>query len=175
MYPYLFQKPLSSRGLSPSGSYIPCKKERYAPRAGVGFEDQLNMNRILTSLGVIQAFVCLGAFPAGLLMMLYPDGSGLGIPLYLLEGSPFVDYAVPGFFLFLINGLFQGIGAVVSFKKKPYAGNFGFGLGILLMLWITIQVYFIGLISFLQPLYFGVGLAESILGVRLLKMFRKEK
>ena len=37
-------------------------------------------------------------------------------------------------------------------------------LGAVLVGWIIIQVYFVGLESFLQPLFFIVGLAEMIIG-----------
>jgi len=125
------------------------------------------MKRGVKSLGIIQVFVCLGALPAGLSMMIYPDGTGLGIPLDLLTGSPFTDYFTPGFLLLVINGLFQLAGAMLTFKRSSYAGKAGIYLGILLMLWICIQVYFIGLVSFLQPFYFLLGLVESLLGLKL--------
>ena len=128
------------------------------------------MKRSIKSLGIIQVFVCIGALPAGVLMMIFPDGSGLGIPPGLLTGSPFTDYFIPGVFLLLLNGLFQMAGAVLTFKKSQWAGKAGACLGILLMFWICIQVYFIGLVSFLQPFYFLLGLSESLLGLKLVNM-----
>ncbi len=121
-------------------------------------------------LGSLQAFTALGAIPAGLSMILEPDGSGLGLPLETLQGSPFSDFLIPGILLLIMNGVLQALGAVLSFAKNTQAGRGGVFLGILLTAWICIQVYFIGLITFLQPLFFFIGVAEIFLGLRLIKV-----
>lgn len=41
------------------------------------------------------------------------------------------------------------------------------GVGAALVLWIVIQTYFIGLLSWLQPLFLAIGLVEVVLGGRL--------
>ena len=100
-------------------------------------------------------------------MMLYPDGSGLGLPLDLITDTPFADYFIPGLFLLLINGLLQLAGALSTFKNNPFAGKAGIYLGIMLMGWIAVQVWFIGLVSFLQTFYFVLGAVEVFLGLKL--------
>jgi len=45
----------------------------------------------------------------------------------------------------------------------------GLILGIILSLWIIIQVMWITLSSFLQPLFLIIGIAEIFLGLRLLR------
>ncbi|MFT5167537.1 MAG: hypothetical protein ACI8P3_002775 [Saprospiraceae bacterium] len=119
--------------------------------------------RVGLFLGILQVFVAVGAIPAGLSMIFEPDGSGLGLSSKVLVGSPFQDFFIPGLFLFFVNGLLNALGAVFSIKRKKYAGIFGLVLGIILLLWICIQVYFIGLTHFLQPLFFAVGVVELIL------------
>lgn len=126
------------------------------------------MKRVANILGVVQVFIAVGALPAGFSLIINPDGSDMGLPIDLLSNSPFQDFLIPGIFLFTLNGLLTAIGAFFSFTKKRNAGIFGIGLGIILMLWISIQVYFIGLSHFLQPLYFVIGLIEMILGYYLI-------
>jgi len=125
------------------------------------------MKRIANILGIVQVFIAVGALPAGLSLIINPDGTDMGLPLDLLSDSPFKDFLIPGIFLFTLNGLLPAIGAYFSFTRKKHAGILGIGLGIILMLWISIQVYFIGLSHFLQYLYFIIGLIEMILGYYL--------
>jgi hypothetical protein len=96
----------------------------------------------------------------------------MGTSVELLKNSPFTSFLIPALFLLIVNGFGNVLGAVLSFRKKTIAGKTGFVLGIILCLWIIIQVYMIGLISFMQPLFFGIGLAELILG---LVIFKKAK
>ncbi len=125
------------------------------------------MKRLAVVLGILQCFVAVMAVPAGLSLILQPDGSGIGLPTAILQTSPFRDYLIPGLFLFVFNGIFHVIGGVTSFRKGKYMGILGLGLGIILLLWILIQVYFTGLVHFLQPLFFLIAIIEIILGSRL--------
>ncbi len=123
---------------------------------------------ISVTLGIIQSMVALSAIPAGLLMIIQPDGTKLGIPMEVLDASPFSDFLVPGLFLFLVNGLAQGFAGISSFMQYKFYRTLGFILGIVLVLWIMIQVYFINPIHFLQVIYFIIGIAEVVLSLYLL-------
>ena len=115
-------------------------------------------------LGCIQAFIAAGAIPAGLLFLIDTSGGRMGTATSMLSNSPFSSFLIPGLFLFTVNGLGSAFGAILSFRKEKPAGIIGLGLGVLLSLWIIIQTYLIGLISFLQPLFFLTGIFEAILG-----------
>jgi hypothetical protein len=132
------------------------------------------MKRITILLGIIQLLIALGAIPAGLLMVIEPDGAGMGMPTEVLSRSPFQSFLIPGLFLFIVNGLGNGMGAFFSFTKNRYAGFVGVALGIVLLLWIGVQVYFIGLNSFLQPLFFVIGVIEMILAYRIIPKTGKQ-
>ena len=122
------------------------------------------VKRISIFLGIIQIIISIGAIPAGLSMIIEPNGSGVGMSTEVLLTSPFQDFFLPGIFLLIVNGLFNAAGAFLSFTQNKYAGIFGLMLGIILLLWISIQVYFIGLTHFLQPLFFVIGIIEIVLG-----------
>lgn len=123
-------------------------------------------------LGIIQIFVAIGAIPAGLSLILDPSGNGLGISTEILLGSPFRDFFIPGLFLFVVNGLFNILGAVLSFRRNKYTGIFGLGLGIFLVMWVSIQVYITGLIHFLQPLFLVIGIIEIILSYKYISKLK---
>ena len=113
-------------------------------------------------LGIFQSITAVGAIPAGLSMIFQPDGTGIGLSTGILEGSPFNNYIIPGLFLFFVNGLANVFGVVLSFRKSKKADVFGLSLGILLVMWICIQVWITGLIHFLQPTFFVIGVIEIV-------------
>lgn len=125
------------------------------------------MKKYYLILGSVQVFVALGAIPAGFLYLLDTSGALMGASPAMLANSPFSTFLIPGLFLFTVNGLGNAAAAVLSFKRKNPAALAGLFLGIVLCLWIVIQVYMIGFISFLQPLMFAVGAAEAALAMRL--------
>ena len=124
---------------------------------------------LVIALGVLQVFIGVGAIPAGLALAMEPSGASLGMPLEWLSDSPFPNFLIPGIVLMVVNGFGSLAGAATSFLRYRYAGEIAMGLGVFLMLWIVAQVWWIGLSHWLQPLYFGVGLVEFVLGWLLRK------
>jgi len=125
--------------------------------------------RALTILGIIQAFVAIGAIPAGYSMIVEPDGSGLGMTTDILAESSFTDFFIPGLFLLIVNGLFNMINAILCFIKFKPAVLIGLLLGVSLIIWVFVQVYSIGLTHFLQPAYFIIGIIEIILSISIMR------
>ncbi len=128
--------------------------------------------RLHNVLGIIQLFVALGALPAGYLMILTPDGSRMGMNPLQLSGSPFHDFLLPGLFLFIVDGIFNLISAFLSFRNSRFTGLTGLGSGIILLLWILIQVSIIGLNSILQPAFFILGILETALATWWIRLKR---
>ena len=116
-------------------------------------------------LGVLELFVAFGALPAGIAMIMDPSGVGVGMSSDILDGSPFASFLIPGIFLTVVHGLGSLLGGIWSFRRHRYAGRVGILLGIVLIAWLAIQIYYIGLLHFLQWLFFLIGLLEIILGL----------
>jgi len=127
------------------------------------------MKKFYYILGALQAFTAMGAIPAGILYLMDTSGESMGTSVEMLSGSPLKSYLLPGLFLFLINGVSNLTGAYLSFTRRKYAGYAGLILGILLSLWIIIQLAWISLTSFLQPLFLIIGLVNIYLGFKILK------
>ena len=132
----------------------------------------MKVRRTETALGFILVLVAVGAIPAGLALILKPDGSILHMPTDILQGSPFKDFLIPGIFLLGVNGLASLAGAVICFIHSRYSAISGLLLGIGLVVWIIVQLLTTGLISWMQPAYFAVGLVEIILGLLIMKRLR---
>jgi hypothetical protein len=66
-------------------------------------------------------------------------------------------------FYYILGSLqaFTGIGAIPA--------GYGLILGVLLSLWIIVQVAWISLLSVLQPLFLLIGLINTYLGWRIIK------
>jgi len=129
--------------------------------------------RLTHGLGVLQVFIGLGAVGGGLALLLEPSGANLEIPLELLENSPFSTYLVPGIVLLTVNGLGSLVGAAASFMRYRYAGETAIALGVCLVAWIILQVYWIAAFHWLHALYLGLGLSEFVLGWPLRNALRR--
>ena len=94
-----------------------------------------------------------------------------------LQGGPFADYLIPGLFLFLVlgvwsllilHGLWKGPAwhwtkSLVGWTGRHWSWAAALLQGIILMIWIVIQVAIIGYGSVLQPIYFALGLVIASL------------
>lgn len=111
----------------------------------------------------------------GLLLVIHPDGSLLGMQQGWLENTPFPNYFIPGIMLFFVNGLIPMaafIGLVFRMKSrffgwfnlfpdKHWGWTWSLYSGIITMGWIIGQQllteYFI-----LQPIIASMGLGIII-------------
>jgi hypothetical protein len=128
------------------------------------------MKKNSLTLGLIQLFVAVMAIPSGLMMLYDTTGSLIGLPVDLLDGSPFKDYLIPGLFLFIVNGIGHLVAGILSLNNRLYSGILGIFFGAILIIWIIIQLYYTeGIVHFLQPLFFVIGGAEIVLGYLIAK------
>ena len=128
------------------------------------------MKKLYYILGSLQTFTAIGAIPAGIGYLMDTSGQGMGASTELLANSPLNSFLLPGLFLLFVNGLAHLVGAYLSFTRNRYAGHAGLILGILLTLWIIIQVAWISLSSVLQPLFLIIGLINTFLSRKILKI-----
>lgn len=116
------------------------------------------------ALGAVLAFVALGAIVGGFGLVSSPDGSNLGMSTSILRGTPFTDFTIPGLLLLVVIGIGSGVGALIVFCRHYWSGVSGMLFGGALLIWITVQVLMLGLVSWMQPVYWLLGAAELLLG-----------
>jgi hypothetical protein len=146
-----------TKGIRVHGQYDSSRGSKVAPALG-------KSKALARGLGALQVFIGLGAVGGGLGLVLEPSGGNLGIPLETLENSPFSTYLVPGIVLIIVNGLGSLVGAVASFKRHLCAGEIAMALGVFLVAWIALQVYWFAAVHWLHVMYFVIGLLEFVLG-----------
>ena len=117
---------------------------------------------------ILLLFLGLSAIGGGGALIVSPSGKLLGgLPLSILEHSPFTDFLVPGIILFLILGLTPCL-LVYSLLKKPankfaeyfnlfkdmyWAWSYSIYVAFALIIWIQVETIFVQSVGWLQTFY----------------------
>ena len=125
--------------------------------------------------GSLQSLIGIGAVICGALLFIGPDGRYLQMPIDMLSKSPFRNFLIPGLILFLVNGVGNVVSAVLCFKMHRNAGFGGMFFGFGLIIWLFVQINMVGGGSWLQYLYFVLGILELLLGIVMREFERKQK
>ncbi|MFP4620068.1 MAG: hypothetical protein ACLFM7_02060 [Bacteroidales bacterium] len=108
-------------------------------------------------LWLLIGFQALQGLGGGLLMLLDPSGNSLRMPLIFLMGSPFPNYFVPGLILTVLLGVlpficliglmtdkWHGPNILNIYKDRWWGWTFSLYVGFVLILWMDMQINFIG-------------------------------
>lgn len=106
----------------------------------------------------------IGAFIGGIPMIASPDGSTSGMPLRYLEHSPFQDYLIPGIILVLFNGVLSLLVALALILNLRHHAWWVIGQGIVLCIWIQVQMIMLREVNFLHITFGSIGIALTFLG-----------
>jgi hypothetical protein len=133
---------------------------------------QTNSHSITVWLLILLQFLLgLGAFVSGGLLVLAPDGSLMQMPLSMLKYSPFSNFLIPGIILSTLLGVYplavtyslwrkpawRWPEAISPFKHLHWCWAASLASGVILLIWITVQVLMLQSIAFLHVLYFIWG------------------
>ena len=99
--------------------------------------------------------------------MLGPSGELLGLPLSVLEDSPFETYFVPGLILFCALGLGPLVAAALAWRRHPLAPLAASAIGAALLIWLAVEIAMIGYSNDppLQAFYLLLGAAITAVGL----------
>ena len=111
------------------------------------------------ALAVATGFMALQAVYGAYL--LFAGGEGLPDPPAFLPGEGWWPGAVS---LLLLVGVPMTIACVMQARAMPRADDATIAAGLILVGWIVVQVVLIGLVWFLQPLCFVIGLVLAVAG-----------
>lgn len=104
--------------------------------------------RLFTALLLL--FNSCGALYGGWQLITDPTGNKLGMPLSVLQYSPFNSFLMPGIILFLANGIFGFIVLyLMLFRYKNYTLAV-VAQGVILLGWITVQMLMLRTVNTLQ-------------------------
>lgn len=103
----------------------------------------------------------------GLMFMIKPDGSGLGMNPEALQFSPFSSYLVPGIILFTANGLLSLLSVVFTIRQVSGYSRLIILQGCILLGWISVQMVMLQTINYLHIIYAIAGMLLIAAGLRL--------
>lgn len=106
----------------------------------------------------------IGAFIGGIPMVMHPDGSANGIDLKYLEYSPFTDFLIPGIILLLCIGVFSLLVCIWLLFNLRHHSWWVIGQGIMLTVWIQVQMIMLREVNVLHIIFGSIGLALIFLG-----------
>lgn len=106
-----------------------------------------NEKLIRYTLGVLLVFLAINAFGGGY----YGVTGAKDVPIEWLKGSPFHSYFIPGLFLLLVVGGSALIAAIAVFRRHRISRMAASICGVIVILWLSVQVAIIGYVSWMQP------------------------
>lgn len=92
-------------------------------------------------------------------------GGGLGIPMEWLEGSIFTSYFWPGVILGVVVGGFQALALVAQHRRYRLAWGLHTAAGLVMMIWIFVEIAIMLVWSPLHGVYFVTGLLQTVLAI----------
>ncbi|WP_374017954.1 hypothetical protein ABU162_28380 [Paenibacillus thiaminolyticus] len=127
----------------------------------------------------------IGAVFGGAALVLDPNGRLLGVPPSILNTSPFTNFLIPGLILLIMLGIgpllicyalikrihWKVPSKLNVFKDTHWSWAFSLYCGFALIIWITLQTYFIQGVSLIHIVYVAWGIAIQI--VTLLPSVRR--
>lgn len=113
-------------------------------------------------LGALTALLGFGVLSAITGAVLAIAAHGAGVPIAYLANSPFSSYLVPGLILGMIVGGTQLAAAVALWTKRRTGLLLSAVAGFGMMIWIFVELAIIGKYSWLQTVYFSLGVVELI-------------
>lgn len=108
-----------------------------------------------------------GIFYAGYNTFNHPDGSSIGLTLELLKHTPFNNFLIPGILLVLTTGLPSVVTAVLTLMQVKYYQKCIMASGLMLTMWMLVQMAWAPEIKNIQYVVFFTGIAELFCGIAL--------
>jgi hypothetical protein len=126
---------------------------------------------VIWLLMILQILLGVGALAGGGSFILAPDGHIIQMPLSNLEYTPFSDFLIPGILLFTFVGLYPLVvayglwklpswhwpEALNPFKQYHWSWAGSLAAGVIVIIWIVVQVAMIRAVAFLHILYLVWG------------------
>jgi hypothetical protein len=116
------------------------------------------------TLAVLTAIQALGAIGGGIGLVRDPVRN-IGLPVSLLEGTPFHNYLIPGLILLIIVGLVPLVAFVSLIRRQKWAWWVALSGGIDLVIWIIVEVVLLG---YLPGAGIGLQIVFGLLGVTII-------
>ena len=117
-------------------------------------------------LFLLISFVGLTATICGMLLIADPDGSVFQLSHSMLQGTFFKNFLIPGIILTIVGSInMAAVFSNMQGSKNRY--NWSLAGGILICVWIILQIIMIQTFYWLQFVYLGTGILVILLSFQL--------
>jgi hypothetical protein len=96
-------------------------------------------------------------------------GGGMGVPPEWLDGTPFASYVWPGIILGVVVGGVQALAVIAQCRRYALAWGLQVTAGLVMMIWIFVELAMLLVWSPLHGIYFVTGLVQTVLAVLALR------
>jgi hypothetical protein len=96
-------------------------------------------------------------------------GGGMGVPPEWLDGTPFASYVWPGIILGVVVGGVQALAVIAQCRRYALAWGLQATAGLVMMIWIFVELAMLLVWSPLHGIYFVTGLVQTVLAVLALR------
>ena len=128
-------------------------------------------------LWLIVLYQAVSGLFGGAALIYDPQGHIFNMPVFVLNGSPFEDYLIPGIILFVLLGIvplvtlyglirpqkMKFLNFLNVYSDQAWSWTYSLYTGIMLIIWMDVQIMVIGGGHFLQTIYAFVGVAIVII------------
>ncbi len=118
-------------------------------------------------LFLLTAFVALTAIVSGALLVSYPDGSQLNLPIDLLKATPFKSFLLPGILLTVVVGGINLVAVIFNMQTHPLRYIWAIAGAIVTICFAVIQMLFLSMLHWLHIVYLIIGILMILLAWQL--------
>lgn len=108
--------------------------------------------------------IAISSFICGYMLISDPSGRTLNLTIDDLHGSPFKDYAIPGWILAIVIGLGCVIATIITLQRNKHYPVFIMTVGILILLWTLTETFILQQLQFVQVILGLFAVALLLLG-----------
>jgi hypothetical protein len=120
-----------------------------------------------TLLFILISFTAITAIISGLLMITNPNGEVMNLSLNLLHQTPFKDFMLPGIILTVFVGGVNLLAVFNNIQRNVNRYNWSIAGGVMVSVWIVVQMILIETVHWLHFLYLGIGVFIILLAYQL--------
>ncbi|MBF4560900.1 hypothetical protein ITJ43_01980 [Microbacterium sp. VKM Ac-2870] len=102
---------------------------------------------------------------AGMVLLVFVGGDSVGMPPEWLARTPFSTWAWPGLILGLVVGGAQVLALIAQHRRLKLTWGLHAASGLVMMIWIFIELAMLLVWSPLHAIYFAAGLIQTVLAV----------
>jgi hypothetical protein len=116
---------------------------------------------------ILLFFLGLSALPTAIVIISDPSGNNIGMPLDLLDHTPFQDFLIPAILLGLFNGVMSLLIAILVLRKHSLQSWMIIFQGATLAVWLTVEVFMKIYYTYLTLPYYVVAILLLACGIRM--------